>query len=185
MRRVPHQRDGRLPASSTSGAPFFSNANGLAEHLFCDVLRGVKNLADENVIVLDGEKNVVGFVAVAAKSAPEVAGRAADAGKLRKKLECVLKTFYVAVGLRLAEIQEGGIQYNVKRRAGVRRKFEAGHDITARDVGERGRKCLEGCRQPPRRFRAGSKLHGNGAPALPPGAGSMRRLRPWLAEPKA
>jgi len=52
----------------------------------------VKYLADKNAILLDGEKNVVGFVAVAAKSAPEVAGRAADAGKLRKKLKCVLKT---------------------------------------------------------------------------------------------
>jgi hypothetical protein len=67
----------------------------------------VKNLTDKDVIVLDGEKNGIGFVAVAAKPAPKVAGWAADAGKLRKKLKCSLKTFHVTVCLRLTEIQEG------------------------------------------------------------------------------
>ncbi len=55
----------------------------------------MKNLADENMILFDREKNVVGLLTVAVQAQLELVGPAAEARKLSDQFEAALKPLHV------------------------------------------------------------------------------------------
>ena len=86
-----------LPTGLILGRAAFERC--LSEHVFGDVLRGVKKVADHDVVLFDREKDDVGFKAVAAITRTKMIHAKGNAGKKRKKLEGLDETGVVKAGL--------------------------------------------------------------------------------------